>query len=61
MRMTIKNPNGKTYRLPASRAGENRMEQQQEMIVFYGDLVNLLGRYEDLGPIEELERKIPRR
>ena len=52
MRMTIKNPNGKTYRLPAARAGENRMEQQQETIVFYGDLVNLLGRYEDLGPIE---------
>ncbi len=59
MRMTIKNPDG-TYRLLASRAGSNRMEQQQEQIVFYGDLVNRLGRYEDYGEIEELE-KHPRR
>ena len=59
MRMTIKNPDG-TYRLLASRAGSNRMEQQQGQIVFFGDLVNRLGKYEDNGEIEEPKRN-PRR
>lgn len=59
MRMTIKNPDG-TYRLLASRAGSNRMEQQQGQIVFFGDLVNRLGKYEDSGEIEESKRN-PRR
>jgi hypothetical protein len=32
------------------------MKWQQETPVFYGEMVNLLGRYEYLGTPEELEK-----
>jgi hypothetical protein len=55
--MTIKNPgNSDSYRAPLNRTGEIEMKWQQETPVFYGEMVNLLGRYEDLGTPEELEK-----
>lgn len=52
-RLTVKNPNGKTYRIPASRAGSVRMEWQQDQSVIYGSIADRLGAYEDLGSPEE--------
>lgn len=52
MRRTQKNANG-TYRSPGRRAGTFRIEYQFEETVVYGDLVNSLGEYEDIGTAEE--------
>lgn len=52
-RLTVKNPNGKTYRIPASRAGSVRMEWQQDQTVLYGNIADRLGAYENLGSSEE--------
>ena len=52
-RLTVKNPNGKTYRIPASRARSVRMEWQQDQTVLYGNIADRLGAYEDLGSSEE--------
>ena len=53
-RMTIQNPNGAGYRIPMSRAGSIRQEWQQEQPVIYGPIADRLGKYEDLGTIQEL-------
>lgn len=58
-RLTLPNPGGsslagKTYRLRASNTSF-RMECQQGDIWFFGDLINKLGRLEDLE--EELRRR----
>jgi hypothetical protein len=58
MRMTIKNPNIGTYRAPLNKMGGIRIEWQQEIPVVYGSLVDLLGRYEDLGTPEEIREKL---
>ena len=55
MRMTRKNPNG-TYRLPMSAAQSIRTEWQMEMPVMFGNPIDRLGEYEDLGTPEELAR-----
>lgn len=52
MRRTQKNANG-TYRSPGNRAGSFRIEYQFEETVVYGDIVNSLGEYEDIGTAEE--------
>ena len=52
-RLTVKNPNGKTYRIPASRVGSVRMEWQQDQTVLYGNIADRLGAYEDLRSPEE--------
>lgn len=56
-RMTIKNPSG-SYRAPISRSGGIRMEYQQDQTVFFGELIDKLGRYEELGEPEDLEKLI---
>lgn len=56
-KMTRKNPNG-TYRLLGNEAGSIRMEWQQEQPVFFGDPVDKLGMYEELGTPEELKKLI---
>ena len=38
-----------------SRAGSIRQEWQQEQPVIYGPIADRLGKYEDLGTIQELE------
>ena len=54
-RYTHKKPDGKTYRVPAEKLGEFRMLQVGGSIALYGDLINRLGRYEDLLTVEEAE------
>lgn len=51
-RMTIRNPNG-SYRIPMSRAGTIRQAWQQEQTVLFGDPVDKLGTYEDIGTPQE--------
>ena len=51
-RMTIKNGNG-SYRLPLSKGKTIRQEWQQEQPVWFGEPVNKLGAYEDIGTPEE--------
>lgn len=51
-RMTRQNPDG-SYRLPAERALSVRMEWQLERPVFFGTHIDKLGRYEDIGTLEE--------
>lgn len=55
-RLTIQNqqmrPGHKTYRAPMFDMDGQPIEKE----CFFGELVNRLGRYEDLGTIEELER-----
>ena len=53
MRLTRKNPNG-SYRIPMSTQKTLRLEWQQEDVVVFGEVANLLGAYEDLGTPEEL-------
>lgn len=53
MRLTRKNPNG-SYRIPMCTQKTIRLEWQQEEIVVFGEVANLLGAYEDLGTPEEL-------
>lgn len=60
-RYTHKNPDGKTYRAPAERLGEIRMLQVGGSIALYGDLINRLGRYEDLLTVEEAEAYVRRK
>ena len=55
-RMTHKNPDGTTYRVPLSDAGEFRVMHGRTNAAVFGDIVNRLGRYEDLITIEEAER-----
>lgn len=52
-RMTIKNPGGAGYRIPLSRGGIIEMKWQQEQPVLFGNPVDKLGRYEDIGTPRE--------
>lgn len=54
MRLTRKNPNG-SYRIPMCAQKTLRLEWQQEDLVVFGEIANLLGAYEDLGTVEELK------
>ena len=42
-RLTVKNPNGRTYRITASRATSVRMEWQQDQTLLYGNIADRLG------------------
>lgn len=57
MRLTRKNPSG-SYRIPMCTQKTLRMEWQQEELTVFGEVANLLGAYEDLGPIEELQELV---
>lgn len=54
-RLTVKNPDG-TYRIWMDHAGTFRLESQMNSVFAYGDLVDKLGRCEDL---EEKTKKRP--
>ena len=54
-RLTVKNPDG-TYWIWMDHAGTFRLESQMNSVFDYGDLVDKLGRYEDL---EEKTKKRP--
>lgn len=51
-RMTIINGNG-SYRLPLSKGKTIRQEWQQDQPVLFGEPVNKLGTYEDIGTQDE--------
>lgn len=55
-RLTIENPclkpGHKTYRAPMFDIDHQLIEKN----CFFGELVNRLGRYEDLGTIEDLKK-----
>lgn len=55
MRRTIKNPNG-SFRVPEGRIGEFRFLGNGPTSALHGDLIDLLGQYEDAGDPEELKR-----
>lgn len=58
-RMTLKNPSDNGYRLPFSRSGEWRMENKGQFSDIYGDPINRLGQYEDLGmEPDEIRREL---
>lgn len=48
-RMTIKNPSGQGYRLPISRSGTWHIKNDGRFSDIFGDPINRLGEYEDLG------------
>ena len=48
-RMTLKNPNNQGYRIPIGRSGTLRIESNGRFSDIFGDAINLLGRFEDLG------------
>lgn len=54
-RLTVKNPDG-SYRIWMDRAGTFRLESQMNSVFAYGDLVDKLGKYEDL---EGMKKKSP--
>lgn len=60
MRLTRKNPGDGGYRIPMCTQKTLRMEWQQEDITVFGEAADKLGRYEDLGSPDELERLIKR-
>ncbi|RDU22184.1 hypothetical protein [Anaerosacchariphilus polymeriproducens] len=56
-RRTRKNPGSRGYRVPGHTAGEFRivgMERGGD-VTYFGDMVDELGQYEDLGTIKELQ------
>lgn len=54
-RMTVTNPNNRSYRVPLEKAREFKIESYGTSVGIFGDLVNRLGQYEDLGSIEQLK------
>lgn len=55
-RMTQKNPDGVTYRVPLHKAGEFRVMNERTAQAVFGDIVNRLGEYEDCISIAEAKR-----
>lgn len=60
MRLTRKNPGDRGYRIPLCTQKTLRLEWQQEDLTVFGEAADKLGRYEDLGSPDELERLIKR-
>lgn len=60
MRLTRKNPGDRGYRIPMCTQKTLRLEWQQEDLTVFGEAADKLGRYEDLGSPDELERLIKR-
>ena len=52
------NPDGVTYRLPMFQDMSCRLEVQNGLPVLFGSIVDLLGKYEQLGTPEELMKKL---
>lgn len=58
-RITIKNAGGSTYRVAIEKAGNFSIESLGMNVAFRGNIIDKLGRYEDLGlEPEELEKLI---
>lgn len=55
MRRTRKNPDG-SFRVPEGQIGEWRFLTAGSGAAIYGDLVNLLGAYEEAGEPEEIKK-----
>lgn len=60
MRLTRKKPGDGGYRIPMCTQKTLRLEWQQEDLTVFGEAADKLGRYEDLGSPDELERLIKR-
>ncbi|HIY01218.1 MAG TPA: hypothetical protein IAA26_05160 [Candidatus Blautia faecipullorum] len=60
MRLTRKNPGSGGYRIPMCTQKTLRLEWQQSDLAIYGEVADKLGRYEDLGSLEELEEILNR-
>lgn len=59
-KMTHINPDGVTYRVPVEQAGHFTLSSAEFNGAFLGDIVDRLGRFEELGlEPEELRRLIP--
>lgn len=62
-RLTLKNhtvhPDQRgTYRIPTSRVGEFSLKTFGNTTAYYGDIIDKLGKYEDMGEPEELAKKL---
>ena len=55
-RMTQKNPDGVTFRVPLQRGGEFRVMSEKAAQAVFGDIVNRLGEYEECLTIAEAKR-----
>jgi len=53
-RRTRINPNGITYRMPLTRSGTGiRIECQGGIATVFGDLIDMVGKLEDVKPLEQ--------
>ncbi len=52
-RMTIKNSNDTGYRAPLRNHEKIRIDHNEEIITVFGDVIDRLGKYEDLGTLED--------
>lgn len=63
-RMTVKNPNANTYRVPVEKLDTFRIESAGLNTAFMGTMVDKLGKYEDIGltpeEIKEIIKEIPK-
>lgn len=57
MRLTMKNPGGRNYRLPCARESEDlRVDMGREYPTLFGNKVDTIGRIEDICTLEEAEQ-----
>lgn len=56
--ITRKNADGVTYRIPMFPGMSCRLEVQNGLPTMFGSIVDLLGKYEQLGTPEELQKKL---
>lgn len=61
-KMTRKNPNVDTYRLPITDNGSIRIDGYGRSMAVFGDAIDKLGKYEDTGltpeEIQELKKRV---
>lgn len=60
-KMTRKNPNVDTYRLPLSDNGSIRIDGYGHSMAVFGDAIDKLGKYEDTGLTPEEVLKLKKR
>lgn len=60
-KMTRKNPNVDTYRLPLSDNGSIRIDGYGHSMAVFGDAIDKLGKYEDTGLTPEKVLKLKKR
>lgn len=60
MRLTVRNPDGKTYRLPCVSDTENLKNQPGPggYPTLFGTKIDTIGRMENIMPLEEWEKLI---